>query len=376
MHIAIDLKNLALHSGGIAAFGRPLVAAWLAHRPEYRFSLVGPRFDTAAFAGLGNWKRTDVPWPAKLPRSLRHPVYDTLLFPRAIAKLRPKFVFSLYHDVLLPAPSTGITSSMMIHDTCLDDVAEVYPRKIRRYYLTMLRVNLRRARHVLTVSQASRERIIERYRVPATRISVVYNPIEQGFAAGLDLDNRARAVRSGYGGSRVLFYAGGSEHRKNVGRLVAALGQLLRAGRDICLVTTGVRDPGWARVLDGGDALAASRVNFLGRLTVPELETYYMAADAVVYPTLCEGFGRVCLEAMMAGTPLACSDLPVLREVAADYPHYFNPYNISSIAEGIERALASGRLAPRRMPQFEQTRVATRFVTLMDRLTDDIVTTA
>jgi glycosyltransferase involved in cell wall biosynthesis len=114
-------------------------------------------------------------------------------------------------------------------------------------------------------------------------------------------------------------------------------------------------------VLDGGDASAASRVTFLGRLTAPELETCYVAADAVVYPTLCEGFGRVCLEAMMAGTPLACSHLPVLREFAADYPHYFNPYNISSIAEGIERALASGRLAPRRMPQFDLTRVGHAF---------------
>jgi glycosyltransferase involved in cell wall biosynthesis len=184
------------------------------------------------------------------------------------------------------------------------------------------------------------------------------------------------AVRSGYGGGRVLFYAGGSEHRKNVARLAAALGQLLRAGQDICLLTTGVRDPGWARVLDGSDAFSASRVTFLGNLTVPELETYYVAADAVVYPTLCEGFGRVCLEAMMAGTPLACSDLPLLREVATDYPHYFNPYNISSIAAGIERPLASGRLAPLRMPQFKQTRAATRYVTLTDQLTDDIFTIA
>ena len=61
----------------------------------------------------------------------------------------------------------------------------------------------------------------------------------------------------------------------------------------------------------------------------------------------------------MAGTPLACSDLAVLREVAADYPHDFNPYNISSIAKGIKRSLASERLAPRRKPQFKQTRDAT-----------------
>ena len=86
----------------------------------------------------------------------------------------------------------------------------------------------------------------------------------------------------------MLFYAGGSEHRNNVGRLVAALGQLLRAGQDIYLVTTGGRDPGGAPLLDGGDALTASQVTFLGRLTVAKLETYDVAADAVVYPTLCE----------------------------------------------------------------------------------------
>src|SRR5262245_33982071 len=50
MHVAIDLKNLALYAGGIVAFARPLVAAWLAHRPDFRFSLVAPDFDTSAFS--------------------------------------------------------------------------------------------------------------------------------------------------------------------------------------------------------------------------------------------------------------------------------------------------------------------------------------
>ena len=50
-------------------------------------------------------------------------------------------------------------------------------------------------------------------------------------------------------------------------------------------------------------------------------------------PSLGEGFGRVGLEAMELGVPLACSDLPVLHEVLGDYPEYFNPLRVEEIVE-------------------------------------------
>src|SRR5436305_294286 len=94
-------------------------------------------------------------------RKLSHAVYSLILFQRTIARLETRLVFSFYHDVLLPAPSSGIASAMMVYDTCLEDLPDVYPRGIRLYYLGLLRLNLRRARHILTISQASRQRILK-----------------------------------------------------------------------------------------------------------------------------------------------------------------------------------------------------------------------
>src|SRR4051812_48537180 len=123
-HVAIDVKNLALYTGGIAAHSRILITGWLAARPELRFSLVGPAFDSAFLKGLANWRHVPVSWPTWLPRPLRHPYYDNRLFPAAIAKLGPDVMFTPYHDVRLPRRATGVRSVMMLHDTCLQDLPD------------------------------------------------------------------------------------------------------------------------------------------------------------------------------------------------------------------------------------------------------------
>jgi len=82
-----------------------------------------------------------------------------------------------------------------------------------------------------------------------------------------------------------------------------------------------------------------SRVVFSGFLTNQELKTAYLAADMVVSPSLSEGYGRSCLEALATGTPLACSDIPVFHEVAEGHAFYFDPHHPHLIAAGIEQAL-------------------------------------
>jgi glycosyltransferase involved in cell wall biosynthesis len=106
---------------------------------------------------------------------------------------------------------------------------------------------------------------------------------------------------------------------------------------------------------------------FAGWLNDAELRLAYAAADAVVYPSLCEGFGRVCLEAMDTGTPLACSDLLVMREVAGDYAYYFDPYKVESIAEAVLAALSEGRCNPVRDARFQDAAVKASFLLAMDR---------
>jgi glycosyltransferase involved in cell wall biosynthesis len=105
-------------------------------------------------------------------------------------------------------------------------------------------------------------------------------------------------------------------------------------------------------------------------LSEEEIQLAYAAADAVVYPSLCEGFGRVCLEAMEAGTPLACSDLSVMREVADDYACWFDPYDIGSIVAAIEKALFQNRTSVVRDDRFQAQAVHNSFLAVMDTVVD------
>lgn len=364
MRIVIDTKNLALYGGGIAHWFSPLLAAWIAHRPDVRFLLVGPNFNADFLPRSDNWEHMPLPWPKWLPRALRHPWYDNMLFPRAVSRLHPDRVMSPYHDVRMPK---GIPSVISVHDLCLDELGSIYPRRIRAYYLTLLRHNLRRAAFVITVSVTSRNKLIERYSVAPDRVGVVYNTPPVAFTGAAEAAAIADFRHRYYADGPLLFYPGGSEFRKNVTRLVQSFTRLARRDNGLVLLVTGNKDPRWDAALSEIPDALGQRVVFAGRLNDAELRLAYAAVDAVVYPSLCEGFGRVCLEAMDTGTPLACSDLPVMHEVAGDYAHYFDSYSVESITEAVSAALSEGRCSPVRDARFQGSAVRANFLFAMDR---------
>lgn len=371
MRIVVDTKNLALYRGGIAAFFGPLLAAWLKRRPEHDFTLVGPHFDTSVLEQASHWHQHLVQWPDRFPKPLRHPLYDNFLFPRAVRAVQPDLIFTPYHDVRLPA---GVPSVMMVHDTCLHDLPDVYPLRIRGYYLHMLRRNLKRATHVLTVSQASRNDLRARYGVPDYQSGIVPNAIDPVMMDSVTASEQAAVLRTARAPGLHLFYPGGSEHRKNIFRLTQAIAQLDAMGHAPHLWVTGSLDSAWAACLaDLPDALR-ERFQFLGRISVEALAAEYLACDVVIYPTLCEGFGRVALEAMELGAPLACSDLEVLREVAADYPVYFNPRDIGDMTRSVLAAKHLGRQQARQCPDLQPEAVIGRFLGAMDAVIDRVRT--
>ena len=65
-------------------------------------------------------------------------------------------------------------------------------------------------------------------------------------------------------------------------------------------------------------------------------------AACAAFPTRGEGFGLPVVEAMRRGVPVACSDLPVLREVGEDVPHYFDPDDPAAAAAAIRAAMEDG----------------------------------
>ena len=78
-----------------------------------------------------------------------------------------------------------------------------------------------------------------------------------------------------------------------------------------------------------------------------ELMKLYARAQAFVYPSTFEGFGMPVLEAMAAGIPVACSDIPPLREVAGDAALFFDPLDETALAAALDRIMADDELRKR-----------------------------
>jgi glycosyltransferase involved in cell wall biosynthesis len=134
------------------------------------------------------------------------------------------------------------------------------------------------------------------------------------------------AVRERYGlPEDYLLWVGGLEHpdpRKRVAQLVAA-------PRELPLVLAGPAGE-WARRLPG--------VTLTGLVDDDELAAIYTGAQALVFPSDDEGFGLPPLEALACGTPVAASDLPVLREVLGDRATFVDVTDVAGIVAAGERA--------------------------------------
>jgi glycosyltransferase involved in cell wall biosynthesis len=89
----------------------------------------------------------------------------------------------------------------------------------------------------------------------------------------------------------------------------------------------------------------STNVRLLGALSTGALDSLYALAGCVALPTLHEGFGLPVLEAMARSLPVACSDIPALREVGSDAALYFDPRAPAEIARSIQSLLEDTALA-------------------------------
>jgi len=340
MRIWIEAKNPATQNKGVSKWFEPLILDLFKRYPN-EITLVYPK--NTSFTPYSSFAiaRKTIFFSKILPRKLSNLLYDLFLF-RIYAKFsRPDLIISPYYDVLMPKK---IRSLISIHDLCFFELPKKYGYLRRTYFLTIMKVNSKRASRVLTVSETSKSGIISFLNISIEKIMKIPNFIDPDLLSYIptlqDIEN-FRLISSGYEYS--ILYSGGLENRKNVPLLIKALAQINESNRKIALLVTGKVNKQWSRVLEE-NCSDSSFVYSLGDLTSKELKIAYISVNGVVYPSLSEGFGRPCLESMLFGTPLVCSDLPVFHEIVGDYPIYFNPYRLEELKSSIEMCVKVGRV--------------------------------
>jgi glycosyltransferase involved in cell wall biosynthesis len=254
-----------------------------------------------SWGGPGRWTAVarDVLWyPGLLPRQAANAHVDVL------------------HCTIFRAPPRArVPTILTVHDLAVLRHPDVFPLWTRLYGRTALRPTIRAADRVVAVSEFSKREVAELAGVDPDRIDVVPNALEPVFHSDGD------AAEGEY-----VLAVGTLEPRKNLARVVEATA---RAGVELRLVGA----PGWG---DAGGA--GTHVTWLGRIEDDELAAAYRGARSLVFPSLYEGFGIPALEAMACGTPVVTSAGSAMEEVVGDAAILVDPFDVASIAAGIEAA--------------------------------------
>ncbi|MDO8503185.1 MAG: glycosyltransferase family 1 protein [bacterium] len=206
-------------------------------------------------------------------------------------------------------------------------------------YKAVVKNAVSRARKIIVPSKVVKSDLVKQFGVSSDKVVVTY----EGASTVQLTDARAPINWNKYKIKEpYLLYVGSLYPHKNVEMLVRAIKHFndLNHQSKLKLVIVCGRSVFWERFKKFVEKEGAQDfVKLVGRVSDEELAGLYKNAEAFVFPTLSEGFGLPGLEAMATGTPVICSDIPVLHEVYADAALYFDPKNEESIAEKIGEVL-------------------------------------
>jgi glycosyltransferase involved in cell wall biosynthesis len=217
-------------------------------------------------------------------------------------------------------------------------------QRLRNFWRTAQVV--RRASHILAVSNSTKDDLVSIFNVDPGRISVIYNALDDRFARRSLADDHAAVLERYQIKEPFVLYAGRIRFHKNVHRLIEAFAVLKS---DLA----GHAQYGSLKLVIIGDELSRRQylrlkvvqsgvqqdVRFFGSVPAPTLRVFYQSAALFAFPSLYEGFGLPPLEAMANRAPVLASNSSSLPEVLEDAALLVNPENVFEIARGMKTIL-------------------------------------
>lgn len=274
---------------------------------------------------------TGINYPRRILRGLGLIIGDWMLY-----AMRPDIVHETYYAPYRLGPR-NVRRVLTIYDMIHEKFPACYPHadKTARYKA----LAAQRADHVICISESTRRDVIDILGLPADKTSVIY----LGFDLMKNTDVRDTEVKLPIS-EPFLLYVGNRGEYKNFSRLLEAYAnspQLKTGFKLVCF---------------GGGALTADELKRMRTLGIDSkrvtqlgggdhlLTKLYEHASAFIFPSLYEGFGIPPLEAMSHNCPVVCSNTSSIPEIVGDAGEYFDPMDVDSIRQAIERVISSDAL--------------------------------
>jgi glycosyltransferase involved in cell wall biosynthesis len=342
IHYALNAHLLSPVPGyrqaGVSEYIDRIMRQLWAHTPHDRWTVYAPPGVSRALVSAPEHV---VLRPSRLPTTnpLARIWWEQLVAPLLLLRDRPAALLCPLNVVPLLAPCPTVVT---VHDLAFLRFNLHTPAK-RRYLSLLTRLSVKRATHVITVSEFTRREVLDLLHVAPNRVTAIPNGRKEDFApvAAPEVDR----FREQHGlPPRFLLSVGTLEPRKNMATLIRAYAHA-KDQLDLPLLIGGGK--GWlydeifALVRELGLEQA---VRFIGFIPRDELQLYYASATAFVYPSLYEGFGLPLLEAMAVGTPVVTSDAGASIEVAGDAALIVPARDVAQMAQALVRVTHDAEL--------------------------------
>jgi glycosyltransferase involved in cell wall biosynthesis len=323
MKIAIDISQI-VYETGVSTYTKNLVKALLGIDSEDDYTL---------FAGAFR-RRSDIlkvfPEARIFPIS---PVIADIIWNRFHALPIEKLIgkVDVFHSSDWAEPPSTAFKVTTVHDLTPILYPDLFPRDIIRSIIGTHKMKLSWSKEesdrVIVPSESSKKDLIK-LGFDNVKIRVIPEAPSEDFKRVSPEEVELLKRKYKIAGKYIL--AVGMDPRKNSDRIMKAF-DLARAGRDLKLVFVG--QPKYMEIEENRN------IRIAGQVPLSDLPTFYSGAEALVYPSLYEGFGLPILEAFACGTPVVTSNISSMPEVAGEAAVLVDPYDITSIADGITRAL-------------------------------------
>jgi glycosyltransferase involved in cell wall biosynthesis len=344
--IAIDIRRMT--EFGVGTYIRNVVRALGRIDRETKYLLIGPPAKVQEIGPLPpNFHAVPLASPERTVQGFRE--FRTILKRLDCDLVHIPNLFSIPRA--LPCPYV-----MTVHDV-LEHLSRAREQNgfWRSLHFSLTKRVLSGAERIFAVSNFTKAEIEKLFGIPADRIEVVYNAIDERFLAGhasaADRDLLAQRYQITY---PFLLYAGRISPHKNVVRMIEAFSALKTELErdelypDLKLIIIGddlSGNPDLRRtVVRSG---VQNDVRFLGFIPIEVLRIFYDEAKIFVFPSLYEGFGLPPLEAMVHGTPVVTSNVSSLPEVVGNAAVLVNPENVFEIMRALHRVLTDKALRDR-----------------------------
>lgn len=332
--IGIDARKI--QDFGIGTYVRNLIRGLAAIDSENRYILLAKPGDREGLLDL----------PPNFQVAMeKSPVYSVReLFSLSWQIYRRKL--DLYHSTHYVLPA-WVSSKVVV--TIHDIIHLLYPEFLPSnfaflYAQRMIRRSLTRGDRILSVSQNTRNDLMQHFDVDARKIQVIHNGVEDSFRKRLSAEDLQRWLRDlGIAQPYLLFVGNPAKPHKNLDTLVQAYARARRMAQfDAPLLCVGSREGSEFKIRARAEYLGiGDKVRLLGHVAPEALPAIYQGATMFLYPTLYEGFGLPVIEAMASGVGVITSNTSALKEIAEGYALLVDPLDLDGMAKAIAHLMGN-----------------------------------